>query len=106
MADFISREAAIAKIKNGQCRKCSDIGLCGNCAVLIALKILDTIPAADVRENVPGEWKYVEGGELATDGYYCTACGKGFHVHVPYFAEFNFCPNCGAVMRREAKQCR
>ena len=62
------------------------------------LSRIKQIPAADVRPVLRGRWTYKEGGELCADGYYCTACGTGFHVHVPYFAEFNFCPNCGAQM--------
>ena len=52
MADYISREAAIAYIKDNQCKRCSDIGLCGKCAVLTAVKLFESIPAADVREVV------------------------------------------------------
>ena len=49
MADeYISREAALKYIKSEQCRTCSDIGLCGNCAVLVAVKLLEKVPAADV----------------------------------------------------------
>ena len=49
MADeYISREAALKYIKSKQCRTCSDIGLCGNCAVLVAVKLLEKVPAADV----------------------------------------------------------
>lgn len=53
MADeYISREAALKYIKSEQCRTCSDIGLCGNCAVLVAVKLLEKVPAADVAEVV------------------------------------------------------
>lgn len=46
--EYISREAALKYIKSEQCRTCSDIGLCGNCAVLVAVKLLEKGPAADV----------------------------------------------------------
>ena len=46
MSDLIDREAAINFIKQYQCSGCSDIGLCGKCAVLIALKLLEKVPAA------------------------------------------------------------
>ena len=53
MADeYIRREAALKYIKSEQCRTCSDIGLCGNCAVLVAVKLLAKVPAADVAEVV------------------------------------------------------
>ena len=46
--EYISREAALKYIKSEQCRTCSDSGLCGNCAVLVAVKLLEKVPAADV----------------------------------------------------------
>ena len=46
--EYISREAALKYIKSEQCKTCSDIGLCGNCAVLVAVKLLEKVPAADV----------------------------------------------------------
>lgn len=49
---YISREAALKYIKSEQCKTCSDIGLCGNCAVLVAVKLLAKVPAADVAEVV------------------------------------------------------
>lgn len=50
--EHISREAALKYIKSEQCKTCSDIGLCGNCAVLVAVKLLEEVPAADVAEVV------------------------------------------------------
>ena len=50
--EYISREAAVKYIKSEQCGTCSDIGLCGNCAVLVAAKLLEKVPAADVAEVV------------------------------------------------------
>ena len=49
MADeYIRRDDALKYIKSEQCRTCSDIGLCGNCAVLVAVRLLKEVPAADV----------------------------------------------------------
>lgn len=50
MAEYIDREAAIAHIKSHQCRRCSDIGSCGGCAVLRAIRLFEEVPAADVME--------------------------------------------------------
>lgn len=50
--EYISREAALKYIKSEQCKTCSDIGLCGNCAVLVAVKLLEKVPAADVAPMV------------------------------------------------------
>lgn len=62
------------------------------------------IPAADVREVKRGRWSF--DNIIFTDadgvsrsgmrGYKCSECG-GFCI-----GESNFCPNCGADMRRES----
>jgi len=65
-------------------------------------EIINSIPAADVRPVVHGDWQgeadgYAD-GELVYDMWSCSACGA-------YFEEWderppwNFCPNCGADMR-------
>lgn len=49
MADeYIRREDALKYIKSEQCKTCSDIGMCGNCAVLVAVRLLEKVPVADV----------------------------------------------------------
>lgn len=61
-----------------------------------AMECVGLIPAADVRENVKGEWLHVveeiEGTTFR--GCRCSKCNywKGMGI-------FNFCPNCGAEMR-------
>lgn len=64
---------------------------------------IDAIPAADVRENVRGEWVHKEiqsdnfiDGVIRLPNCYCSVCG------VEVLQECNFCPNCGADMRGEA----
>ena len=53
--------------------------------------VLPTIPTADVRENVRGEW--IDRGKDMTIRWQCSECGrKDMHI-------YNFCPNCGADMR-------
>lgn len=65
-------------------------------------------PLIDARENVRGRW--VPGKETAKemcgsvvvsihyDGWYCSECGYRFEGQPLW----NFCPNCGADMRKEA----
>lgn len=50
-----------------------------------------------------GEWIFEKANEEHTDGYICSNCKRSFHTKVPYFSEFNFCPNCGADMRGGAE---
>lgn len=89
MAEYIEREAAIDYIKQSQCKKCSDIGLCGNCAVLTGVRLFEEVPAADVAPVVHG--RKIEDGDIGCF-WLCSLCGEC----LPYGA--NYCPNCGAKM--------
>ena len=90
--DYISREEAIKYIKDNQCKDCSDIGLCGKCSVLTALKLLENVPAADVRPVVRGEWVEDDYGFI-----HCSFCGMEWDE--PEHPKTNFCPSCGADTR-------
>ena len=72
--DYILREEAIAYIKEVQCKTCSDIGLCGKCAVLTAVKLFESIPPADGRLIVlpckPGDTVYYLTGNPALVGHF------------------------------------
>lgn len=63
------------------------------------------LPAADVRENVRGEWERVEGftgveafgfKETTVEGWSCSICD--FEIDVSE-KSFNYCPNCGTDMK-------
>jgi len=66
-------------------------------------------PAADVRENVRGEWEHgiyrsvdYHTGETYRDGdaVICSVCRNGFKkAYVD--PRWNFCPNCGAKMEEQ-----
>lgn len=101
MAEYIEREEAIKNIKEHQCRNCSDIGLCGNCAVLTAIKLFENIPAVDVQ---PVKWIPVterlpdfEGMCLCMRKSYSKA--KFRHQEIMYFDydEQAFCSNADGV---------
>ena len=102
--EYISREAALKYIKSEQCRTCSDIGMCGNCAVLVAVKLLEKVPAADVAPVVRGKpitkvrevtiTEYHEArGVFASDGSNVYIKNM-VYAKVPY----DHCPVCGAVL--------
>lgn len=64
-------------------------------------KMVEGIPAADVRPVVYGQWvKIYEDGEPAIEqhqiGVFCSKCMK---IPKDRFTESEFCPNCGADMR-------
>lgn len=103
MGDYISREAALKYIKSEQCRTCSDIGLCGNCAVLVAVKLLEKVPAADAAEVAYGQWEgegdgYAD-GEIVLDVWHCSQCGYCIDdgTDNPDCLP-KYCPGCGAKM--------
>ena len=78
----------------------------------IAAPVMSTVKAADVRENVRGEWIHDQitrnGNTVYTPNAKCSICD----CYV--FQECNFCPNCGAQMMRgganerlhQARRCR
>nr|DAL18600.1 MAG TPA_asm: 30S ribosomal protein S11 [Caudoviricetes sp.] len=102
--EYISREAALKYIKSEQCKTCSDIGLCGNCAVLVAVKLLEKVPAADVAEVVHGTpvtevrtrtivGYHEEIGVLAGDR---STLYRRNMVHADIL--YDHCPICGATL--------
>lgn len=69
-----------------------------HCPTMPISVLIKSIPTADVRENVRGEWK--KGGEQPYfrkhfDIVVCSVCNKRGEQR------WNFCPNCGADMRGE-----
>ena len=82
--DYISRQAAIELLFNED-----DYGKAS-----IYTYDLESIPPADVRENVRGEWRKMNHNL----GYECSECG--FECDMTYY----FCPNCGADMRGESDE--
>ena len=68
-----------------------------------ALTILDSLPAADVRENKRGHWITDEEAERLGD-YMLAQCCSVCHAcewDCTESESFHFCPNCGADMRAE-----
>lgn len=55
-------------------------------------------------ERPHGEW--IEQFDVKTQYYTCTCsvCGDTHRLLINYFLESNFCPNCGADMRKRGDQ--
>lgn len=88
MSDYISREAAI-----GHYRVTDPAGTFAYCASII--DFLENLPAADVRDNVRGEWIIHEDWlEDGLCGFECSICGMCMDW------DSDFCPRCGAKMER------
>lgn len=83
MAEYIRKVEALWAIKD------SELGM--------EYQAVEIIPAADVRKNVHGEWKQVD-----WTTYECSNCSALWSWEgTQEENEINFCPNCGADMRRE-----
>ena len=95
MARYIDADELINYLKDLQ--KPQDIGF-GEESTLVSINLkslisaVESLPTADVRENVKGEWICCEDDEWIH--YECSVCGEIIHHET-----LNFCPNCGADMR-------
>ena len=61
-------------------------------------KCISDVPSADVRENVHGNWVGIDDEPCET--FECDKCGFVLDDWIQG-ALYNFCPNCGADMRRK-----
>ena len=101
MTEYIGREEAMFRLSKWL-EKASDTNNRGlyNFGEIAAYQTsiveINSIPAADVKPVVRGEWVHFDGG--FSDHYYCTAC----HKDIVLTGNWRFCPNCGADMRKEA----
>ena len=51
------------------------------------------------RKQIDGEWEHVEGTMFRKASHRCTSCG---HEIVAQANQPNYCPNCGAKMKKES----
>lgn len=92
MSDYIERQAAVSRFE--QLKEQADT-LRDKLYLDGVLAVIDALPAANVREDVQGEW---EPGNPV-----CPVCGenkfKGLDVDIWADWQPPFCPHCGADMR-------
>lgn len=91
MIDYISREAAIEKIREAGCTDCggrSDT-ICGFCDFENAVRLVNGLPAADVAEVTHGRW-------ISDAGFFC--CPRCEYEWEDSGYKTPFCPECGAKM--------
>ena len=89
MADYIERGDAFDAVMGQYCA-CSDEA---EAALNGAIEDIRKIPAADVRPVVRGRWIGVALGDMR-----CSNCGEVYGVCGGLMGDYNFCPNCGAMM--------
>ena len=93
MSDYIKRESVLELAWSGK--------IISNDNFKTVRKLLQSIPAADVRENRHGKWNRRPTGSAyqPTEEFFCSECGD-----VPWWCAVDenvlppFCPNCGAEM--------
>lgn len=102
MAEFISREATIKRIKEVYCIGCNSYNgvRCRACGTGDAIDMIEDAPAADVAPVVHGRWirPHWKNNNYCCD---CSECG-GEAMHRDYQWDKNgvypICPNCVAKM--------
>ena len=113
MSDYISQEAAIEKIREACCTDCggSSAAICRFCDFENAVRLIKSLPAADVEPVRHGRWegysysRYcgfdADGAIVYRDGvvYYCSnpKCRRKTVI------KENYCPSCGSKMDLEGE---
>lgn len=106
MSDYISREAAIEKMREAGCTDCcgSSDGLCGFCDFENAVRLVKSLPAADVEPVRHGEWLRTDDDWSSLVTIQCSACGGEWCFEVDEDVQllgYNYCPGCGCKMDLE-----
>ncbi len=95
--EYITREEA----KMSHCRECGWYGTCTDKTMCDDVKAILAIPASEVRPVVYGEWRNIYMSSPSSFVGTCSACGQSNDIPHPLLA--NFCPYCGASMKKEKK---
>ena len=93
MAEYISREATIKRIKEVYCVGCNSYhGVrCRACGTGDAIDMIEDAPAADVAPVVHGRWIEYQIPPIIC----CSNCDWATGIEEK---NFQHCPNCGAKM--------
>ena len=101
MSDYISREAAIEKIREAGCTDCggSSGTICGFCDFENAVRLVNGLPTADVDPVRNGRWKIrrKSGWPEWAIRIVCSSCG------LVTGQKSKYCPSCGAKMDLEGE---
>lgn len=72
--------------------------------ILSMIEVLEIRPAANVRENKIGSWKYKSLDKFRKYSVTCPFCEREYIDNYDGYVQtddFNFCPNCGAQLDGE-----
>lgn len=92
MTDYISREAAINRLRaEAGCDTCDEShNFMGRfCGIYLAIRMIEGLPAADVEPVRHGRW-------ISDAGFYC--CSRCEYEWEDSGYKTPFCPECGAKM--------
>lgn len=109
MSDYISREAAIEKIRVAAgCAECagssSALCVCNVCDVYNAIRLVKSLPAADVEPVRHGEWLRTDDDWNGLVTIQCSACGGEWCFEIDEDVQllgYNYCQGCGCKMDLE-----
>lgn len=97
MAEYIEREQA-REVLCGWCEYDTCPGYDYYWDKCDAKRRLGDIPTADVQPVVHGHWIKTGQSFICPDKFICYSCSEcGYDIEK---IKFNYCPNCGADMRR------
>ena len=120
MSDLISREALISEIKRVYCTGCNDYhGVrCRACGTGDALDMVEDAPAVDAEPVRHAKWVWDNDAiDWNLGAWVCSECrhrNENIHAGMPginggvwsnpyIWSGSNYCPNCGAKMKGDAK---
>ena len=91
MAECIDRQVAIEQIK----AEWAKLPLSETTGFGVLMRVLTSIPAAEVRPVVKAQWVYTDMSRLV-----CSNCGNpvAFALKKDGWHHGDYCPNCGARM--------
>lgn len=99
--DYISRKETLSRFTfyNGDIIPEKDVdGFTNTISFKDAKSVIRSIPSADVRPVVYGEWRITSG---QIENAVCSCCGVHFQA---YYSDYQYCPRCGADMRGKANE--
>ena len=102
MSDLISRKALLNHLSSWQMEQFAEVGHEKEYNLLdMIIRGIENEPTVEAVPVVHGEW-------IDTQPDYHHGCGKNAHVcsscqdyYTPDYEYMNFCPNCGADMRKK-----
>lgn len=97
MKEYIEREDAVKHLKSRTGQFIDDVGKGWNAGIEASISYIEGLPAADVAEVRHGKFNFLQEDMVWC---YCGVCS----VCRNYVQAWNYCPNCGARMDKEAEQ--